>query len=158
MFWKRLSCLVILAASLGCQGDLEQFFFQYPDPDFKLKRVILNTDNVFKPGSHLLTNNAEKSLNALGEKLAEMPKYSAFKFKVFVDDDGSQTEQLELSQTRAEIIASYIWAKHHIPLSRFIEIAGMGSQSPIANPNTFEGEKQNRRLEISIVSDTGAAQ
>ena len=67
-----------------------------------------------------------------------MPLDQTFQFRVYVDHNSSQSQQKELSQEQAELLASYMWG-NMIDLNRFTAIVGMGSKNSIGNPNTEEG-------------------
>lgn len=69
------------------------------------------------------------------------------------DSQGSDDTNLKLSQQRAESVKSYLLANMDIEWSR-IRAIGYGESKPIANNETPEGRKKNRRIDI-IIHPTG---
>ncbi len=69
------------------------------------------------------------------------------------DSQGSDDTNLKLSQQRAESVKSYLLANMDIEWSR-IRAVGYGESKPIANNETPEGRKKNRRIDI-IIHPTG---
>jgi OmpA-OmpF porin, OOP family len=69
------------------------------------------------------------------------------------DSQGSSATNLQLSQKRADAVKSYFLASMDMELSR-ISAEGFGESKPIANNETLEGRKKNRRIDI-IIHPTG---
>jgi outer membrane protein OmpA-like peptidoglycan-associated protein len=66
----------------------------------------------------------------------------------FTDSFGNYGYNKELSEYRADIVKNY-FAGQGISLAR-IKSFGRGPENPIAANNTFEGRKQNRRVEVKV--------
>ena len=66
------------------------------------------------------------------------------------DGDGTENENKKLSGKRAEAVADYFVTNYGILKSRF-EILGKGESEPIANNDSEEGKKQNRRVEFIVI-------
>ena len=66
----------------------------------------------------------------------------------YTDTLGDPVYNKNLSKMRAEVIKKYL-ADKGIPAEK-IETFGMGPENPIADNETFEGRKLNRRIEISF--------
>lgn len=66
------------------------------------------------------------------------------------DSYGSDAMNLQLSEQRAEAVRQYLLANMRIEPAR-IQSIGYGESRPIANNETAEGRKRNRRIDIVIV-------
>jgi outer membrane protein OmpA-like peptidoglycan-associated protein len=68
------------------------------------------------------------------------------------DNTGADAYNQQLSEKRAQAVASYLQAQGVQPV-RFL-VVGYGETRPIANNSTPEGRSQNRRVEITLVPVT----
>ena len=68
------------------------------------------------------------------------------------DSDGSDAYNLDLSNRRAQSVASYLEGRG-VNRAR-IATQGFGESQPIASNATAAGKQQNRRVEIRIVPIT----
>jgi len=74
------------------------------------------------------------------------------------DSTGSAQYNYELSQRRADAVVQYLASKYAIPAHRFYLI-GIGKDKQVAPNTTAEGRKQNRRVEVRLLSNsTGQAE
>ena len=73
------------------------------------------------------------------------------------DSIGSAQYNYDLSQRRADAVVQYLAAKYAIPAHRFYLI-GIGKDKEVAPNNTAEGRKQNRRVEIQLLTNMGGDQ
>jgi outer membrane protein OmpA-like peptidoglycan-associated protein len=71
------------------------------------------------------------------------------------DSTGSAAYNYELSQRRANAVVQYLATKYGVPAHRFYLI-GIGKDKQVA-PNTAEGRKQNRRVQVRLLSNAGLA-
>ena len=75
----------------------------------------------------------------------------------FTDRTGPADYNERLSEARAQEVARYLANEYKIPL-RSIYLLGSGYAQPVADDNTREGRKQNRRVEIRLlVPEAGSA-
>jgi outer membrane protein OmpA-like peptidoglycan-associated protein len=72
------------------------------------------------------------------------------------DSVGSAQYNYELSQRRADAVVQYLASKYGIPAHRFYLI-GIGKDKEVASNSTAEGRKQNRRVEVQLLSNTADA-
>jgi len=72
------------------------------------------------------------------------------------DSIGSAQYNYELSQRRADAVVQYLASKYGIPAHRFYLI-GIGKDKEVASNSTAEGRKQNRRVEVQLLSNTADA-
>ena len=68
------------------------------------------------------------------------------------DSTGPADYNYQLSQRRADAVVQYLATKYSIPARRFYLI-GIGKDQEVAPNNTAEGRKQNRRVEIQLLSN-----
>lgn len=67
------------------------------------------------------------------------------------DSTGSSEYNLGLSRNRAQAVANYL-TRHDVDPTRFT-IMGYGEDQPVADNETFEGRRANRRVEIAIMAN-----
>ena len=112
-------------------------------------QIILNMPSniTFDTGQASLKPEFFGVLNSVALVFQEFPR-TLIDIYGHTDSDGSEQFNLDLSQRRAEAVASYLSAQRIDP--RRMLIRGFGETQPIA-PNTTEaGKAQNRRVEIRI--------
>jgi len=68
------------------------------------------------------------------------------------DSTGPAQYNYELSQRRADAVVQYLASKYGIAAHRFYLI-GIGKDNAVAPNTTAEGRKQNRRVEIQLLSN-----
>jgi outer membrane protein OmpA-like peptidoglycan-associated protein len=73
------------------------------------------------------------------------------------DSTGPAEYNYELSQRRADAVVQYLASKYAIPAHRFYLI-GIGKDKEVAPNTTAEGRKQNRRVEVRLLSNMGSEQ
>lgn len=101
----------------------------------------------FDSGSAELREESYFELDKLAALLAENPNVKA-EIKGHTDDVGNETDNLTLSQIRAEAVVAYLVSKHIAP-DRISPI-GYGESMPLF-PNENETNRQlNRRIEFTI--------
>ena len=102
----------------------------------------------FESGKAVLSRESYPSLNKLAAKMIANPN---MKIEVcgYTDNSGDETDNLDLSQRRAEAVVSYLISAG-ISQERLIA-TGYGSTNPVASNDTFEGRAKNRRIEVKIL-------
>jgi outer membrane protein OmpA-like peptidoglycan-associated protein len=73
------------------------------------------------------------------------------------DSTGPALYNYDLSQRRADVVVQYLASKYGIPAHRFYLI-GIGKDKEVAPNTTAEGRKQNRRVEVQMLSNMGGEQ
>ena len=68
------------------------------------------------------------------------------------DSTGSAEYNYELSQRRADAVVQYLAAKYGVAPHRFYLI-GIGKDQYVASNNTADGRKQNRRVQVQLLSN-----
>jgi outer membrane protein OmpA-like peptidoglycan-associated protein len=70
------------------------------------------------------------------------------------DSTGSAEYNYDLSNRRADAVVQYLASKYGIAAHRFYLI-GIGKDKEVAPNNTADGRKQNRRVEVQLLSNMG---
>ena len=111
--------------------------------------VILNMPGniTFASGSPDINANFYEVLNSVAIVLEEYDK-SLVDIYGHTDSDGSAQFNMQLSQNRAQSVATYLRGRG-IRGDRFL-VQGLGESQPIASNATEAGKAQNRRVEIRI--------
>lgn len=104
---------------------------------------------LFETNKALIKKSSETVLNEIGLALQ-----SNSEFKVMIightDSDGNDSENLKLSEKRAESVKKYLIDKFGIESSR-MQVAGKGETVPIADNSSEEGKRLNRRVEFKKI-------
>jgi outer membrane protein OmpA-like peptidoglycan-associated protein len=111
--------------------------------------VSLSGDVSFDVGSAELRANALPMLDAIATFLQNNPERNLM-IEGHTDSTGSEEGNLTLSQNRAEAVRTY-FTENGIAAER-IETQGYGAASPVASNDTSEGRRQNRRVEILLLT------
>ncbi|MGK6351195.1 OmpA family protein [Parapedobacter sp. DT-150] len=112
--------------------------------------VTFDSDVLFPLNSSYLTDRAKTEIDKLVNLLADYPGASLI-VDGHTDATGTEEYNQWLSEKRAEAVKKYAVEKG-IDESR-ITTHGLGLTKPIAPNNTAEGRQQNRRVEVTIVTD-----
>jgi outer membrane protein OmpA-like peptidoglycan-associated protein len=73
------------------------------------------------------------------------------------DSTGPAQYNYDLSQRRADAVVQYLATKYSVPAHRFYLI-GIGKDKEVAPNTTAEGRKQNRRVEVRLLSNMNGDQ
>lgn len=104
----------------------------------------------FKPGSNELTDSSLPVLDKIADILNRNPD-RGLQVMGHTDNLGSKKKNQALSVMRAHTVKYYLVYQKGVKLSR-ISSDGYGPAQPIADNNTAEGRKQNRRVEFKLVN------
>jgi outer membrane protein OmpA-like peptidoglycan-associated protein len=120
--------------------------------------VVQSTATVnFKTGSAVLSSEGKTQLDDLAQKALAMKGY-LIEVTGFTDSTGSAQRNKELSRRRAQTVLDYLIETHNIPLRRIGVSYGFGESQAVAENNTSEGRKQNRRVEVKLTVSRGLNQ
>ena len=102
----------------------------------------------FEPNSSVILPSSFPSLDSLASYLK---KFSTIKARIIghTDRGGSDIHNQQLSEGRAIAVKNYLTQKG-VSDDR-LSVIGFGNKKPIADNNTEEGRKINRRVEIEIL-------
>lgn len=113
----------------GCTDD----FYEY----------IFNAETLFRTGEAILTTNAYEELDKVIDKIKLIPN-STWRIEGHTDNTGGYEFNKKLSLSRAEAVYNYFIS---MGLNGdMFEIIGRGEDFPIANNNSQEGRRANRRV------------
>lgn len=129
---------------------------QYADANFQPAAIIVNGDcaNVqisdlakmiyFQTGSDKLVDASKQSLNVIAQYLKATE--GNYEIQGHTDNVGSDTNNMVLSQKRAQTVLDYLISKG-VSGSR-LKAVGYGESQPRFDNKTVDGRAQNRRIEI----------
>lgn len=130
-----------------------------------LDSVVKGLDN-YKPVSNAtVTFGFDKSTLSKDDKdqldsfAAQLGSAKSYILEVTggTDSTGPAQYNYELSQRRADAVVQYLASKYAIAAHRFYLI-GIGKDKEVAPNTTAEGRKQNRRVEIQMLTNMGSDQ
>jgi outer membrane protein OmpA-like peptidoglycan-associated protein len=110
-------------------------------------KLIMPGNITFRTNSATINGNFYSILDSVNIVLNEFDETS-INISGYTDSVGSDMHNQELSEHRANSVASYI-VKGGVRHGR-IQARGMGERYPVASNKTEVGRAQNRRVEISI--------
>lgn len=110
----------------------------------------LKSDILFDTGKADLKPEAKDNLQKMAAIMKKYPE-NVLAVKGYTDITGSKEINEALSEKRAKSVKEQLVAAG-LP-EPVIAIHGMGPSNPIADNNSLDGRKQNRRVEIEITVD-----
>jgi outer membrane protein OmpA-like peptidoglycan-associated protein len=108
----------------------------------------------FKVNSAVLSDEAKAALDEIAAQ-AKNEKGYLIQVTGYASADGGKNANRTLSERRAEAVRRYLAENHDIPLHRMINPFGFGELKPVAENDTRDGRKQNRRVEVAILVNKG---
>lgn len=114
----------------------------------KVNKAIVLNNIFFESGEAVLLKRSDLEINYLVDLMKEQP---TLKIKIIghTDDVGSEADNLKLSQDRAAAVVAALINKGIANIR--LQSEGLGESSPIADNQSKEGRKQNRRTEFLIL-------
>ncbi|MFQ5929400.1 MAG: OmpA family protein [Acidobacteriota bacterium] len=106
------------------------------------EKVVIQMDKI-RPD-----NLAKAKLDEIALRMQQDPQLELV-ITGHTDDQGSETENEQIGQQRSEAVKDYLVKQHNIGASR-IETRSAGQSQPIADDQTDEERKKNRRVEIEL--------
>lgn len=110
----------------------------------------LKSDILFETGKYDLKSTATNNLSQMAAILKKYPE-NVLTVKGYTDSTGTPDGNRRLSEARAEAVRNEL-IKGGVPGST-ISVMGLGRENPVADNQTPDGRKQNRRVEIEITVD-----
>ena len=104
----------------------------------------------------MLTKDDKEQLDGFAASLGSAKSY-ILEVTGGTDSTGSAQYNYDLSQRRADAVVQYMASKYGIAAHRFYLI-GIGKDKEVAPNTTAEGRKQNRRVEIQLLTNMGGDQ
>ena len=109
-------------------------------------------DFEFEINQDEIQREEKEKLAVLGTFMTKYPKTTAV-IEGHSDDVGTAEENMKLSQHRADSVVSYLVDGLHIAPSRLTAV-GYGETRPIADNDTDEGQRMNRRIDAVVACAT----
>jgi len=106
----------------------------------------------FDAGRSELLPETTEALDALAGQIKDRNGF-LLEIEGFASSDGNPARNETLSQERCEGVRRYLADKHNVPIFR-MSIIGMGVSRPVADNSTPEGRKQNRRVEVRLMTSS----
>jgi OmpA-OmpF porin, OOP family len=128
-----------------------------------LTNAVVNLDNyhpVVETAVHFgfnrdnLTKDAKDTIDQLAASVATTKGY-IITVEGATDSVGSAEYNYDLSQRRANAVIQYLAADKSIPAYK-IYLIGLGKDKPVESNKTRDGRAKNRRVDIRLMSNTGA--
>jgi OmpA-OmpF porin, OOP family len=118
-----------LAETLNTMGqiDLQEILFDVASANLKPE-----SEAILQQLAFYIQKNISQKISIIGH----------------TDNDGDATKNLKLSKQRAEAVVTWL-AKHQCKVNN-ISTWGLGDTKPIANNDTPQGKRLNRRVEIKL--------
>jgi OmpA-OmpF porin, OOP family len=126
-----------------------------------LDSVVKGIDN-YKPVANVavnfgfdkavLTKDSKEQLDTFAQQLTSAKSY-ILEVTGGTDSTGPADYNYDLSQRRADAVVQYLASKYNVPARHFYLI-GIGKDKEVAPNDTAEGRKQNRRVEIRMLSNS----
>ncbi len=104
----------------------------------------------------VLTKDDKDQLDSFAGQLSSAKSY-ILEVTGGTDSTGPAQYNYDLSQRRADAVVQYLAAKYNIPAHRFYLI-GICKDNAVADNTTADGRKQNRRVQIQLLSNMGGDQ
>jgi len=99
----------------------------------------------------MLTTDDKSQLDSFAASLGSAKSY-ILEVTGGTDSVGSAQYNYDLSQRRADAVVQYLAAKYGVAPHRFYLI-GIGKDQYVASNNTADGRKQNRRVQVQLLSN-----
>ncbi|HKE02764.1 MAG TPA: OmpA family protein [Blastocatellia bacterium] len=141
-----------LAAAKAASADVQATNDRISQIDNYDKKQEITVN--FKVNSYALSDEAKAALDEIAAQ-AKNEKGYLIQVTGYASSDGSEAKNRILSEHRAEAVRRYLAENHDIPLQRIINPFGFGELKPVADNDTREGRKQNRRVEVAILVNKG---
>ncbi|MEQ1567058.1 MAG: OmpA family protein [Myxococcota bacterium] len=106
----------------------------------------------FEFGKAVLRSESYPLLNEVASVIVQNPEVGRVEVGGHTDNKGSDTFNLQLSQSRADAVKDYLVGQG-VPLSRLVSV-GYGETRPIDTNKTESGREANRRVEFRLIDQS----
>jgi outer membrane protein OmpA-like peptidoglycan-associated protein len=137
------------ATSDGCPPAEEE-----PLVEIETERLSLKDAIQFDTGKDTIRTQSFTVLDEIASILAAHREIDRIRVEGHTDDVGSASYNKDLSERRAESVVRYLVSKG-IARKRLVA-AGFGEERPVAPNKTALGRAKNRRVEFTILGESGA--
>lgn len=119
-------------------------------------KPLANVSVTFGFDKAVLTKDDRDQLDGFAASMGSVKSY-ILEVTGGTDSTGPAQYNYDLSQRRADAVVQYLATKYEIAAHRFYLI-GIGKDKEVASNSTAEGRKQNRRVEVRLLSNAGGEQ
>lgn len=112
-------------------------------------RLIRSATVFFAFDAATLNEEAKETLRLLAAEVAGLPGI-LIEVAGYASADGDVAYNRRLSQRRAEAVVGFLVDEAGVPLRRLIPTWGYGESRPVADDQSPEGRRRNRRVEILV--------
>jgi outer membrane protein OmpA-like peptidoglycan-associated protein len=119
-------------------------------------KTLGNVSVTFGFDKAVLTKDSKEQLDTFAAQLGSAKSY-ILEVTGGTDSTGSAAYNYDLSQRRADAVVQYLASKYGVAAHRFYLI-GIGKDKEVAPNTTADGRKQNRRVEIQLLSNMSTGQ
>jgi len=119
-------------------------------------KQVSNVQVTFGFDKALLTKDDKGQLDTFAAQLGTAKSF-ILEVTGGTDSTGPAQYNYDLSQRRADAVVQYLASKYGVAAHRFYLI-GIGKDKEVAPNTTAEGRKQNRRVEVQMLSNMGGEQ
>ncbi len=134
------------------KADSDKRFSELADYDVKAELTVL-----FDVNSANLTDKAKEDLKTIAAKAKSFKGYLV-QVAGFADSTGSASVNQDLSDRRAESVASFLRQSCDLGMSRVLAPVAMSTAKPVAPNETAQGKAENRRVTVKVAVNRGIAQ
>ena len=159
--------LVVVSASLGCQGKVQVRAAAAPPPPApkveakaepepepaKISYIEISDRIQFEPGRAVLLEKSKTVLDEVVKTLGSHTDIDLVEIEGHTDWVGLESQNLTLSQARAEAVRTYLTSKG-VSADRLVA-KGYGEMKPVADNTTATGRETNRRVTFRVVKQGG---
>lgn len=114
----------------------------------EMPAMVLSAGVSFELGSAELAAEGEEEMRMFAQQILSMGEVELVRVEGHTDSQGPDAINLRLSEARAAS-AAQVLIDEGIPPER-VESVGYGSSQPVADNETEEGRRENRRIEIRV--------
>jgi OOP family OmpA-OmpF porin len=129
----------------GCPGEAKV--------EIETQRLSLKDAINFDTGKDVIRSESHPILDAVATILLSHPELRRVRVEGHTDNVGSATYNLDLSQRRAQSVVRYLVGRG-VPHERLLS-KGYGYDKPVASNATALGRAKNRRVEFTILEESG---
>ena len=119
-------------------------------------KSMANVTVTFGFDKAVLTEDDKEQLDTFAAQLGSAKSY-ILEVTGGTDSIGSAAYNYDLSKRRADAVVQYLASKYGVAAHRFYLI-GIGKDKEVAPNTTAEGRKQNRRVEVQLLSNMSSGQ
>jgi outer membrane protein OmpA-like peptidoglycan-associated protein len=119
-------------------------------------KAMANVTVTFGFDKATLTKDDKDQLDTFAQQLGSAKSY-ILEVTGGTDSTGSAAYNYDLSNRRADAVVQYLAAKYGVAAHRFYLI-GIGKDKEVAPNTTADGRKQNRRVEVQLLSNMSNGQ